>query len=129
MIGASVAIAMTTDDGKGGSGGDSPAASASQVENTGQKPAPGDAKITACELADFSKWPSAEVTVTNHSSETSDYQVRIDFVDPAGEQIAQAVANATGLAAGEVTQVSAKGTAPVAGEIDCKITEVLRKAS
>jgi hypothetical protein len=129
VIGASVAIAMTTDDGKDGSGGDSPAVSASPAENTGQKSAPGDAKVTSCGLADFSKWPSAQVTITNHSSETSDYQVRIEFVDAAGEQIAQAVANATGLGAGEATQASAQGAAAASGEIDCKITEVLRKAS
>ncbi|MFF3950702.1 FxLYD domain-containing protein [Streptomyces sp. NPDC001902] len=129
VVGGSVAFALKTGDDKGGSGGDSSAVSASPVEGGGGKPAPGDAKVTSCGLADFSKLPTAEVTLTNHSSQTSDYEVRIEFVDGGGRRIAQAVATATGLTAGDEAQTSAQGSDPASGEIDCKVTEVLRKAS
>ncbi|MEU4093022.1 FxLYD domain-containing protein [Streptomyces sp. NPDC026673] len=129
VIGGSVAFAMTTGDDKDSSGGDSSAVSASPAGDSDGKPAPDDADVTSCGLGDFTKWPSAEVKVTNHSSEESDYQVRIDFVDASGNRIAQAVATTTGLAAGDSTQASAQGSEPVADDIKCKITEVLRKAS
>ncbi|WP_431959781.1 FxLYD domain-containing protein [Actinacidiphila sp. bgisy160] len=129
VVGGSVAFALNTGDDKGGSGDDSTAVSASPAEADGRTSAPGDAKVTSCGLAGFSKWPSAEVTITNHSSETSDYQVQIEFVDAGGARIAQAVATATGVAAGSQETTSAQGSQPAAGDIDCKITEVLRKAN
>ncbi|MET9874383.1 FxLYD domain-containing protein [Actinacidiphila glaucinigra] len=128
IIGGSVAFALKTGEDKSGSGNDSPA-SVSPAGGSGQKSAPRDAKVTSCALAAFSKWPSAEVTITNHSSETSDYQVRIAFVDAGGGRIAEAVANATGLASGDAIDTSAQGSEPASGDIDCKVIEVLRKAS
>ncbi|MGI5250424.1 MULTISPECIES: FxLYD domain-containing protein [unclassified Streptomyces] len=128
IIGGSVAFALKTGEDKGGTGNDSPA-SASPAGDSGQKAAPRDAKVTSCGLAGFSKWPSAEVTVTNHSSETSDYQVRIEFVDAGGGHIAEAVANTTDLAPGDAVDTSAQGAEAASGDIDCKVIEVLRKAS
>ncbi|MFE0625851.1 FxLYD domain-containing protein [Streptomyces sp. NPDC058864] len=128
VVGGSIAFALKTGDDKGGSGGDSSTVTASPAENGAQKAALGDAKITSCGLNAFSKWPSVELTITNHSSQTSDYQVRVEFVDAGGEHLAQTVANATDLAAGDSIETSAQGSEPQSGEISCKVTEVLRKA-
>ncbi|MFF7211620.1 hypothetical protein ACFZAU_13955 [Streptomyces sp. NPDC008238] len=128
VIGGSVAFALNTGADKGSSGNDSSAVSASPEDGGSGKSAPGDAKITSCGVNNFSKWPSVEVAVTNHSSETSDYQVTIDFLGPSGEAVAQTVANATGVAAGDQAETSAQGSEALTGEVTCKITEVLRKA-
>ncbi|MDX3096259.1 FxLYD domain-containing protein [Streptomyces sp. ME02-6991-2B] len=128
VIGAGVAFALNRGEGEGGSGGDTSAATESPAGGVGQKGDLADAKITSCGLNDFSKWPNAEVTITNHSSQTSDYQVRIEFLDTGGQRLAQTVANATGLAAGDAVETSAQGSEALSGKITCKVTEVWRKA-
>lgn len=128
VIGGGVAYVLQGGADKGGSGGDSSVVAESPARGAGQKADLADAKITSCGLTDFSKLPNAEVTITNHSSATSDYQVHIEFLSTNGEHLGQTVANASGLAAGDEAETSAQGAEPLSGKITCKVTEVLRKS-
>ncbi|MFD3450988.1 FxLYD domain-containing protein [Streptomyces sp. NPDC058691] len=126
VIAGSVAFALHTgDDGK--SGGNAPAASTSPTQDAiAQEQFKADVKVTSCGLADFTKSPDAEVTITNRGKGAADYQVRVDFSDASGTRIAQGVATTTGLAAGESAEESAQGSEPAVGEITCKVVEVGR---
>ncbi|MFF3558889.1 FxLYD domain-containing protein [Streptomyces sp. NPDC002574] len=129
VIGGSVAFALRTGDGSS-PGDKAPAVStapthAAVVEEQFKD----DVKVASCGLADFTKWPSAEVTITNHGDRSADYQVRVAFTDETGTRIAQGVATTTGLAAGASVKETAQGSAAAAGEITCKVTEVGRTAA
>ncbi|MFJ4845278.1 FxLYD domain-containing protein [Streptomyces sp. NPDC088733] len=129
VVGGSVAFALRT-GGDGDSGGKAPAVSTEPTQDAaGQGQFKDDVKIDSCGLTDFTKSPSAEVTITNHGDKSADYQVRVEFSDSTGHLISQGVATTTGLAGGASVKESAQGTGPAAGDITCKVTEVGRTAA
>lgn len=128
VIGGSVAFALRAGAGDS-SGGDAPTVSTGPTQDAaGQEQFKADVKITSCGLAAFTKWPSAEVTITNHGDRSAGYQVRVAFTDATGARIAQGVATTAGLAADASVSESAQGTVAAAGEIACKVIEVGRTA-
>lgn len=103
------------------------------VERTVENP-PGDGpaddlEITACEVDGDTRWPHADLTVTNHSSKTSDYVVSIEFVTTSGTRVAEANVAVDNLAPDQVARERAQGLTQVDGQVSCSITDVTRFAS
>lgn len=89
-----------------------------------------DAKITACKVDDVLGWPSAELTVTNHSSKTSNYMIQVEFLDEAGTRVGEGIAATNNLAASQSANLKAQGAADSKGKkLSCRVTDVTRYAS
>ncbi|MGW0365822.1 hypothetical protein [Streptomyces sp. NPDC002990] len=89
----------------------------------------GDVKITACEVDAGTKWPHADLDVTNRSSKPSDYVVSVEFVGPSGERLTEAHTAVTHLAPGQVARDRAQSLTQVTDPVTCRITDVTRVAS
>ncbi|WP_137989178.1 FxLYD domain-containing protein [Streptomyces vilmorinianum] len=89
----------------------------------------GDVKITACEVDPVTKWPSAELLITNRSSKASNYIVNVEFVDASNKRLSEAVAASNGVAPGQQSKVTAQGLDQITARITCRITDVTRYAS
>ncbi|MEU4094139.1 FxLYD domain-containing protein [Streptomyces sp. NPDC026673] len=89
----------------------------------------GDVKIDACTVDDLIKWPSAELTITNRSSKTSNYVVQVEFVDSSGTRISEGLAATNNLEPGRKAKETAQGLKKATGKITCRVTEVTRYAS
>ncbi|MFD3660332.1 FxLYD domain-containing protein [Streptomyces sp. NPDC058659] len=75
------------------------------------------------------KWPSAELLVTNRSSRASNYIVQVEFVDASHRRLGEAYATTNGLAPGRQSRLTAQGLDQITAEITCRITDVSRFAS
>ncbi|MFD9035283.1 hypothetical protein ACFVZW_29725 [Streptomyces sp. NPDC059567] len=113
VVGGIVAVVLTFDD----PGSDDP---------DGPR---GDVRITACQVDAATKWPHADVTVTNRSSKPSDYLVSVEFVVPSGDRVAEAGTTVDHLAPGQVSQGRAQSLSQVTGTVECRVTDVIRTAS
>jgi hypothetical protein len=51
-----------------------------------------DVKADLCEVNSSTHWAGAEITVTNHSSKTSNYIVQVEFVDAKGTRLDEGLA-------------------------------------
>ncbi|MFD7325627.1 hypothetical protein ACFV9D_31835 [Streptomyces sp. NPDC059875] len=89
----------------------------------------GDVRITSCRVDSATKWPHADVTITNRSSKPSDYVIGVEFVVPSGARVAEADLVVDHLAPGQVAQGRAQSLTQVAGTVECKVTDVTRTAS
>lgn len=89
----------------------------------------GDVRITACAVDSATKWPSAELLITNRSSKASNYIVNVEFVDASNKRLGKALASSNGLAPGQKSEVTAQGLTQVTTEITCRVTDVTRYAS
>jgi hypothetical protein len=87
-----------------------------------------DVEITSCEAGEFG-YPKAEVKITNRSSDTSNYSINLEFVDPSGKRLSEGIAATNNLASGQSTTQEASGFEEVSGEFKCKFTEITRYAS
>lgn len=93
------------------------------------KDAKSDVEIKSCEVDGTLNWPSAGLTITNHSSKSSNYIINIEFVDAGGTRLAEGIAATNNLAAGQAANVKAQGTGEVKGKISCRVVDVTRYAS
>ncbi|MFE0642572.1 FxLYD domain-containing protein [Streptomyces sp. NPDC058877] len=91
--------------------------------------ATGDVQITACEVDPATKWPSAELLITNRSSKPSNYVVQVEFVDASGKRVEEALASSNSVAPGQRSEVTAQGLKQMTTTIRCRITDVTRYAS
>ena len=89
----------------------------------------GDVKITACAVDAATKWPRADLDVTNRSSKASDYVISVEFVSPSGERLTEAHTSLTHLAPGQVAHDRAGSLVQVNAPVTCRITDVVRSAS
>lgn len=89
-----------------------------------------DVEIAACNVDDTLHWPSADVTITNHTSKSSNYLVNVEFVDASGTRIGEGVAATSNLAAGQAAKTKAQGAVDAKGQkVSCKVTSVTRYAA
>ena len=88
-----------------------------------------DVRVTACEVDGTTRWPHADLAITNNSSKTSDYLVSVEFVDPAGTRVAEANASAQNLASGQLFRTRAQALTQVGPDVTCRVTDVTRFAS
>lgn len=114
-------------------GSTAPSAPAKARTSTAAAPEPkgaeADVKITACEVDSATNWAKAELTITNHSSKTSNYLVSVEFVNASGTRLGEAFAATNNLAAGQAAEQTAQGLDQITGKITCKLTKVTRYAS
>ncbi|MDV5145905.1 FxLYD domain-containing protein [Streptomyces sp. SBC-4] len=89
----------------------------------------GDVRITACAVDPATKWPSAELLITNRSSKASNYIVEVEFVDASNKRLGEALATSSGVAPEQRSEVRAQGLTQVSAKITCRITDVTRTAS
>ncbi|MFF9015908.1 FxLYD domain-containing protein [Streptomyces sp. NPDC014870] len=103
-----------------------PTSPATPQEENGPR---GDVRIAACEVDSVTKWPSAELLITNRSSKASTYMVQVEFVDAANRRLSEAYATTNNVAPGQQSRVTAQSLDQVTVKISCRITDVTRFAS
>ncbi|MCX4987090.1 hypothetical protein [Streptomyces sp. NBC_00572] len=89
----------------------------------------GDVKITACQVDAGTKWPHADLDVTNRSSKPSDYIISVEFVGASGERLTESNAVVSHLAPGQLANERAQSLTQVDEAVTCRITDVTRVAS
>ncbi|MFF0223211.1 hypothetical protein [Streptomyces sp. NPDC004629] len=87
-----------------------------------------DVTIDSCAVDAATKIPKAELTVTNHGSDTATYTVQLEFVDGGGTRMAEGAAIVNSLAANQQAKATADGTAQVTSDVTCKLAKVQRLA-
>lgn len=117
---------------KGGSNNGTSGGAVSNSDN-GANPPQADVAITGCALADNQfEGPVAHMTVTNHSSKTSDYSITVAFDSPDGKtQLDTAGAFVQNLAAGQASNQDATSTKQElrGQQFTCKVAQVERTAA
>ncbi len=99
------------------------------------KPASGpahaeDVAITACAADPTTGFADAKVTVTNHSSKTSNYAITIAFESQDGTtQIGTGLVAVSNLASGQQSPQDASSLVTATGPFTCKVADITRYAA
>lgn len=89
-----------------------------------------DVRLSDCTIDPTLGWPSVTVTLTNHSSQTSNYIVQVEFTDRAGTRLSSGMAAENNVQPGQKVISHAQGADTVQGAaITCKVNKVDRYAS
>lgn len=90
-----------------------------------------DVKVDSCQAdPTLPNVLKSGLTITNNSSEPSNYLITVSFESPDGAtKYGSGNAAVQSLASGQTTPVEAIGTGSVSGELVCKVTDVERFAS
>ncbi|PBC69660.1 hypothetical protein BX265_6998 [Streptomyces sp. TLI_235] len=88
-----------------------------------------DVEIAKCQADTTLHWPSAEVTITNHSSKSSNYLVQVEFLDGSGTRVAEGMAATNGLAPGQKSIQKAQGATAIKDKLSCRVIDVTRYAA
>jgi len=88
-----------------------------------------DASITACTPGADDGRPVAEGQVTNSSSKTSSYSVRVNFFDEADNKVTEGVDVATDVEPGSSSPFRVTGVGTMKGAVDCRVSGVTRNAA
>lgn len=126
LIGVAL-LAVGVSSGKSSNSTDSNAPLTSS-DNSGHPPA-GDVHITSCTVDPLLGSPSAKLTVVNHTSKASDYNVQVAFLDKAGVRIDSGYALESNVRPGQRVLSLAQGLTEVHGVIRCTVNTVDRTAS
>jgi hypothetical protein len=90
-------------------------------------PAKGDIKIVGCFVDNVLNLPSASVLITNHSGKSSNYMVRVEFLDASRTRVAEGIASKNNLDAGKSSvQLAHGGLKTVTEPITCRVFDVTR---
>ncbi|MFE6744201.1 hypothetical protein [Streptomyces sp. NPDC057686] len=130
-VGIVVAIVFVADGGYPENGPPTPTStqSATAAKEADPDGADGDVQIHSCEVDSIMGWAKADLTITNRSSQASNYLIEVEFVDGAGRRLDKGVAAADNLAPGQAAQQTAQGFEQVIGKITCRVLKVTRHAS
>lgn len=93
-----------------------------------QFPPVGDVSLTKC-VRDPYGWVNVGVEVVNHSPETSNYTVEVEFLDSEGVRVDQSMTFASDLAPGQKYSQKMTGSWDDKGKVTCKLLRVERFAS
>lgn len=143
VIGGVVALASaggdSSDDAGSSSVATSPSAAASgkasekapAKEKTAKAPrgAEGDVTITGCTVNGATTWPAANVEIVNHSKESANYIISVEFLDKAGTRLGEGMAATNNLAPGQKALEKAQSLSDTKGKITCKVSKVTRYAA
>jgi hypothetical protein len=88
-----------------------------------------DATVTACTPGPNDGQPVAEGQVTNSSSKTSNYSVRVSFYDASGNKITEGVDVVTGVEPATSSPWRVTGLGSLKGAVDCRLGGVTRNAA
>ncbi|QGV79503.1 hypothetical protein [Streptomyces ficellus] len=102
---------------------------ADQVDDPGPDGPDTDVAVATCEVDPTTRLPHAGLTVTNRSSEASDYVISVEFVTASGTRVAEANAAVDNLAPGQVANQRAQSLTKVGVPVNCNVTDVTRLAS
>jgi hypothetical protein len=91
-------------------------------------PATADVAMTACSTDTTLNLPTASLTITNHSSQPSNYIVDVNFTS-GGTIVAQGIAVENDVAAGQQAHTDATGDMQVTGAVTCQVASVTRVAA
>jgi hypothetical protein len=95
------------------------------VNGTSSKSAQKDVTVTKCGPGDGGK-PTATGRILNHSSQTSNYVIRLSFSDAQGNTVSEGVAPVKSVGAGETATWDLTGARDANGPLRCAITGVSR---
>lgn len=114
-------------------GGAAPSATPTQRTKVAGIAGADDVTVSGCTKSDNPYLgPTAQLTVTNHSSKASNYSITVTFTSPDGAtQLDSGNAFVQSLAPGQTTQVEATGLKEdaAAGQFTCKLARVDRFAA
>jgi hypothetical protein len=88
--------------------------------------AKGDVTVQACNADTAGNKPTASGQILNHSSETSNYLIRLKFTDAQGNQVAEGANGVKSVAPGASATWELKGDRDAKGPLQCKVTGVSR---
>ncbi|MGY3199789.1 hypothetical protein [Streptomyces sp. TE5632] len=129
---AAGSLVVACDGGGAADSGKGSAVSAgkSEAEAPKERRPEDDVEVTRCGMDGTGTFPQAELTVTNHSSKSSNYVISVEFVDGSGTRKAEGTAALNNLASGQAAEEKAVGlSSGVPAELKCKVTKVTRYAS
>lgn len=97
----------------------------------GSADATGDVELLGCGPdEDGLGWGTAQVQITNNSSERSNYAITVAFeVEDGATRLDTGLAFAEAIEPGQSTEVEAATTSEVPDDVECKFTQVERTAS
>jgi hypothetical protein len=125
-----IAAAAGSGGGSGGSGSTSTKQNGgvSTLSNNGKNPPQADVAMSKCSNGEYGL-ADVEVTITNHSSERSNYMVSVNLVDASGVKVGEGSAFSNNVEPGQVAIEKALASASGKPFATCKITDVNRFAS
>jgi hypothetical protein len=85
-----------------------------------------DVSITTCEPASGGGKPTASGQIDNPTSKDSNYTIRLDFVDAAGNTVSQGATSVRDVAAGGTASWELTGVRSAEGPVHCELTGVSR---
>lgn len=85
-----------------------------------------DVSVTGCQTPAGGGKPKASGRITNHSSKTSNYVVKIKFKDAAGNAVSEGAAPVQSLDANKAATWELTGDRDVKGSVTCDLTGVSR---
>jgi len=88
-----------------------------------------DATITACTPAPGGGKPVADGQVTNPTTKTSNYSVRIGFYDSSGNKVSDGLDAVSGVEAGTSSPFHVTGLQSVTGAVTCRVAGVTRNVA
>ncbi len=85
-----------------------------------------DVKVTSCVPGTGGGKPKASGTITNHSSKTSNYVVKLKFTDGEGNKVSEGAASVGSVDADKSAKWQLTGARSAKGSVKCEITGVAR---
>ncbi|MFC9859465.1 MULTISPECIES: hypothetical protein [unclassified Streptomyces] len=86
-----------------------------------------DVKIARCVVNERTGWPTADFLITNGTTKNGLYTVTVAFVDPLGDRLTEAVSESIKVSSGQEVAGEAKSLDRVEGNIECRVTKVIRQ--
>ncbi len=93
-----------------------------------EKNADADVSVAACKADPGGGRPSADGSITNHSSKDSGYAFRVTFNDPAGNKVSDGAVTVSEVKPGATATWHADGAQSAKGPLTCAVTNVVRTA-
>lgn len=85
-----------------------------------------DVTVSSCASDPAGGKPTAKGAIVNNSSKTSNYVVRLKFLDESGNQVTEGVDGAKGVKAHETIPFTLTGDRSAKGTLKCEVTGVTR---
>jgi hypothetical protein len=94
--------------------------------NNSSDPAKDDVTVQACSADPGGDKPSATGQVVNNTSKSSNYSIRMKFLDAQGNQVSEGVDVVNDVEPGETATWKLGGTRDARGPVRCEVTGVSR---
>jgi len=94
--------------------------------NSNTEDAKKDVKVTDCKAATGDGKPTASGRITNHSSRTSTYVLKLSFKDAQGNDVSKGVTNVGKVDPDKSADWSMTGVTAAKGKVTCELTSVSR---